>query len=160
MTLYIFNPEHDYALAHNDEHFMTLQSAVQFANDCASFLRYVTDDEEQSLFLPYSTPIPDLSGFHPAHVVPWGWDKLVTHQLRNAGLSDEHLPTPFPTLCRRALRPNLLPAHHAPQGANLLPISPDLLPYKHPILPPRTQVNGLQSLPRPSIASPAGLVCF
>ena len=94
MTLYIFNPEHDYALAHNDEHFMALQSAVQFANDCAPFLRYVADDEEQSLFLPYSAPLPDLSGFHPAHVVPWGWDKLVTHQLRNAGLSDEHLPTP------------------------------------------------------------------
>ena len=94
MTLYIFNPEHDYALANNDEHFMALQSAVQFANDCAPFLRYLSDDDDSHLFLPYSTPRPDLSNLHPQRVVPWGWDKLVTYQLRNAGLSDEHLPSP------------------------------------------------------------------
>lgn len=94
MTLYIFNPEHDYALANNDEHFMALQSAVQFANDCAQFWHYLSDDCDHFLFLPYSTPLPDLSNLHPDHIVPWGWDKLVTYQLHNAGLSDVHLPSP------------------------------------------------------------------
>ena len=94
MTLYVFNPEHDYALANNDEHFMALQSAVQFANDCAPFWHYLSDDCDHFLFLPYSTPLPDLSNLHPDRIVPWGWDKLVTYQLHNAGLSDIHLPSP------------------------------------------------------------------
>ena len=47
-------------------------------------------------------------------------------------------PTHLPTLCRRAVCTNSLPTHHAPQGANLFPICPDLLhkqnthpPYPH-----------------------------
>lgn len=94
MTLYVFNPEHDYALANNDEHFMALQSAVQFANDCAPFWHYLSDDSDRLLFLPYSTPLPNLSDLRPDRVIPWGWDKLVVRQLRDAGLSEEHLPTP------------------------------------------------------------------
>ena len=69
-------------------------------------------------------------------------------------------PTHRPTLCRRAVRANSLPTHHAPPGANLLPTCKDLLPYKTHPSPTLTLVNVLPSLPRSPIASPVGLIRF
>ena len=44
-ALYIFNPEHGYALANNDPHFMPPASAVKFALDCALFLQYLVPED-------------------------------------------------------------------------------------------------------------------
>ena len=52
MTLYVFNPEHDYALANNDPHFVAPASAIRFADECATVLRHIVEDEG-ILFLPY-----------------------------------------------------------------------------------------------------------
>lgn len=88
MTLYLFNPEHDYALANSDPHFMAPASAVKFADDCALFLRYLAP-KEGFIFLPYRKTKPfydianDTFADQPGHIDeirPWGWDQLMRHQ--------------------------------------------------------------------------------
>lgn len=92
-VLYLFNPEHDYALANNSEHFVPLQSAVQFARDCAPFVRYLADTEDVLLFNPYDDQPLDLSTMEDLDIRPWGWDRLVRRQLRAAGVANRLLPT-------------------------------------------------------------------
>ncbi len=92
MYLYVFNPEHDYALANNGAHFVPPASAVQFADDCALFLSHLVE-EDSCIFLPYrqrsrfyvvsdgtfaDTP-PAVEG-----VRPWGWNALLAQQCREA----------------------------------------------------------------------------
>lgn len=88
MTLYIFNPEHDYALANNEPHFVPPASAVKFAHDCAPFLRHIVADDG-FIYLPYADAEPFLSlqgqklATLPTPVTrlqPWGWDPLVVRQ--------------------------------------------------------------------------------
>ena len=90
MTLYIFNPEHDYALANNEPHFVPPASAVKFAHDCAPFLRHIVPDDGV-IYLPYSDAEPFLSlrgdklTTLPGPVTrlqPWGWDPLVLRQCK------------------------------------------------------------------------------
>lgn len=90
-TLYIFNPEHDYALAHDSDHFVPLQSALRFAKECAPFLRHLFGNIH--IFCPYDTPTLDLSELSFDHIQPWGWDRLIRQQLRNAGVSESLLPS-------------------------------------------------------------------
>ena len=92
-VLYLFNPEHDYALANNSEHFVPLQSAVQFAQDCAPFVRHLADTEDVLLFNPYDDQPLDLSMMEDMDIRPWGWDRLVRRQLRAAGVANRLLPT-------------------------------------------------------------------
>jgi len=92
MTLYLFNPEHDYAWANNDPHFMAPASATKFADDCAEFLRYLAEDEEFCIFRPYSNqPLANPQAIQ--RVVPWGWDRLMHHQLSTAGINPAALPS-------------------------------------------------------------------
>ena len=101
MTLYVFNPEHDYALANNDPHFVAPASAIRFADECAPFLRHITEDEG-ILFLPYQEKpfltfqTMEASRELPAaidRVYPWGWDPSIALQLREAGIAEHLLPT-------------------------------------------------------------------
>lgn len=92
MTLYVFNPEHDYALANNDSHFMPLQSAVQFAHECAPFLHYLINEEEHHIFLPYATDRNAIPISDNLNIKVWGWDKLVVRQLSEAGIPSSLLP--------------------------------------------------------------------
>ena len=92
-ALCLFNPEHDYALANNSEHFVPLQSAVQFARDCAPFVRYLADNDNVLLFNPYDEHPLDLSTMEDVELHPWGWDRLMRRQLRAAGLREALLPT-------------------------------------------------------------------
>lgn len=101
MTLYVFNPEHDYALANNDPHFVAPASAIRFADECAPFLRHITEDKG-ILFLPYqekhylSSETMEASHELPAtvdRVCPWGWDHAIALQLREAGVPEHLLPT-------------------------------------------------------------------
>lgn len=101
MTLYVFNPEHDYAQANNDPHFLAPASAIRFADECASFLRFLTE-EEGVLFRPYhkepfenlqtgsSISLPDSI----TRIRPWGWNPALCRQLRLTGIDDLLLPTP------------------------------------------------------------------
>lgn len=92
MYLYVFNPEHDYALANGGAHFVPPASAMQFADDCALFLSHL-EEEDGCIFLPYrqrsrfyvvsdgtfaDTPPPI------DEVRPWGWNVLLARQCREA----------------------------------------------------------------------------
>ncbi|MCR4736786.1 MAG: hypothetical protein K5846_01335 [Bacteroidales bacterium] len=101
MTLYVFNPEHDYALANNDPHFVAPASAIRFADECATVLRHIVEDEG-ILFLPYqekhflSFATMEASRELPTgidRVCPWGWDHAIALQLREAGVPEHLLPT-------------------------------------------------------------------
>lgn len=122
MTLYVFNPEHDYALANDDEHFVAPSSAVRFARDCALFPAFYAysptlpafHSENQTytietptspvlVFQPYqsdmfcvdaTTGIAVNSFESVTEVAPWGWDKLIIRQLLEAGLPSHLLPGP------------------------------------------------------------------
>ncbi len=91
MVLYLFNPEHDYALAHHDPHFMAPASAIRFAHDCALFWQHLVD-EEGYIFLPYreGAQFYDLQTrtytekpVRIDRIEPWGWDKLMQYQLKD-----------------------------------------------------------------------------
>ncbi len=89
--IYLFNPEHDYALANNGKHFVPPLSAVKFAQDCAPFLRYLINPDD-IIFQPYQDNERFLSATGLAGrpmkvegIRPWGWDALVLQQLRSEG---------------------------------------------------------------------------
>ena len=99
MELFVFNPEHDYALADNQPQFVALRSAAQFAYDCAPFMRYLADDEAEVLdaYRPFGKEFQ--KNFAPLEnadritkVTPWGWDAAVVYQLRRIGIPDNLLP--------------------------------------------------------------------
>lgn len=132
MTLYIFNPEHDYALANNDPHFMAPASACQFADECASFLPFIAADSDAMVFRPYSKDNRMIDFQNVTRVVPWGWDPLVVHQLREVGVSDELLPTSsqLNSLRQLAHRRQTIPAMNflrARCPELTMPVSPVLL---------------------------------
>ena len=100
MELFVFNPEHDYALADNQPQFVALRSAAQFAYDCAPFMRYLADDEAEVLdaYRPFGKEFQ--KNFAPLEnadritkVTPWGWDAAAVYQLRCIGVPDNLLPT-------------------------------------------------------------------
>lgn len=100
MELLVFNPEHDYALADNHPHFVALRSAAKFAYDCASFMRYLSEDECVVLdaYEPFGKDFrkkfqPLLEPQHITKVIPWGWDAAVVYQLRRIGVDESLLPT-------------------------------------------------------------------
>ena len=96
----VFNPEHDYALADNQPQYVTLRTAAQFAYDCASFMRYLYDNEDMVLnaYEPFGKEFrknfrPLAEAEQVTKVIPWGWDTAVTYQLRRIGIPDTLLPT-------------------------------------------------------------------
>ena len=100
MELFVFNPEHDYALADNQPQFVALRSAAQFAYDCAPFMRYLADAEAEVLDAYRSFGKEFQKNFAPLEnadritkVTPWGWDAAVVYQLRRIGIPDNLLPT-------------------------------------------------------------------
>ena len=106
MKLYCFNPEHDLAIANNNENFQAPESATLLSSDLAQLPAWYADVDslilcEQS-FLPYTTPVglkvatvPPYSEDVPSlcTVEPWGWDAAVRKQLITLGVSPIVLPT-------------------------------------------------------------------
>lgn len=137
MTLYVFNPEHDYALANNDPHFVAPASAIRFADECAPFLQYITEDEGV-LFRPYQqkpfSPFKSTEGSpnFPVsidRVCPWGWDPAVVLQLQEAGVPEQLLPSredleSLRTLAHRQTAAKAMRYLHQQMG-NKLPLPPD-----------------------------------
>ncbi len=86
MRILVFNPEHDYAIANDDKNYVALGSALQFAEDCASFAGYYPFDNGMVL-----QQCADMSSV--TQVVPWGWDKVVIKKLKNSGIDSRLLPS-------------------------------------------------------------------
>ena len=110
MNLYLFNPDHDLALAHGHTHYVPPASAVAFAVDAAPIVSWLTRDAAvlvPELSLPddflrllqelrkecrwvTQQELPELS---VEKVVPWGWNYNIRERLKKWGVSDETLPT-------------------------------------------------------------------
>ncbi len=99
MEFFVFNPEHDYALADGNASYMAMRSAANFSHDCAPFLNclfhdchvhnlYVRDDGEYVRNCKIGCDVDDIDS-----VTAWGWDRAVRQNLLNAGMPERLLPS-------------------------------------------------------------------
>lgn len=115
MTLHIFNPEHEIALAENNARFTPPMAARDLADDL-SFLpalwaekgdAILVDDKMKAIQTYHQLPLKEFGEFFflvpsdvPAFfanrsnvkIAPWGWDKTVRETLSNHGVPDSLLP--------------------------------------------------------------------
>lgn len=111
MKLYVFNPDTDMALAHNNENYLAPASVSQMAHDLALLPMWYTLSEgavlapsaynadflkEMQRLFSLSVQLvtePELSECAEVQVFPWGWNLTLRKHLIKAGLSEQKLPT-------------------------------------------------------------------
>ncbi len=116
MTIHIFNPDHDHALAANHPNYTPPHAARQLRSDLAFLPSLWADDGDivvvedttaaanalRKLKLTHSssvtfTTLDQLKSvvgtWEDVHISPWGWDKRITHQLLRAGVPSQLLPS-------------------------------------------------------------------
>lgn len=107
-ALHIFNPDHDLALAHGTNHYVSPASALEFARDCAalplwfsqkaSVLMPTTHLPENFLhiFQKCGLPISLITDTQMADcqwkIFPWGWNYNLYQQLLKMGVPAQNLP--------------------------------------------------------------------
>ena len=74
---YVFNPEHDLALANGDRHFIAPRNIREMARDLAPLMEVMKSHYEA---YDLNTPLP------------WGWDSEVVERMRKMGISAALLP--------------------------------------------------------------------
>ena len=88
MTLYIFNPENDMALADGHPGYTPPAQIQQMRRELWWLPQWWAEDEdfvwngEERLALPPDT-----------HIEPWGWSPALCHQLKQAGVQESLLPS-------------------------------------------------------------------
>lgn len=108
-TLFVFNPDHDLALAHGTNHYMSPISALQFLHDAAAlpiwlfphttaciyastlpenFLLLLKNCKMKSSFLFNNQNVDSFST-----IQTWGWNYNIVQQLLKRGVSAEKLPS-------------------------------------------------------------------
>lgn len=110
VNVYLFNPEHDLALAHGTHNYTAPPFARQLRHDLrllpawlatAGSYVAVPDDapiEEDSRWLLEHhlevTPVAlsQIADLGPCRIHPWGWDAALRYQLFQSGVLPEHLP--------------------------------------------------------------------
>ena len=133
MELYLFNPEHDLALAHGEPHYLPPQIVRQFAQDYAllpfwyaknnSSLLLFSEEQQQflhhynrlfnrSLTGIFHSQLKELSDLSKSN--PWGWNTTLIEQLIKAGITQQLLPSlayikDLTQLSHRSFSVNLLP---------------------------------------------------
>jgi hypothetical protein len=131
--IYLFNPDHDLALASGKEHYMAPASARQMAADLALLPAWYAEGEEacvcsssvgDAAFLdaaqaPFGVSVPLLSERELADVpeatfLPWGWNPALRRRLLTLGVDAARLPSPerlalFRKASHRSLAVSLLP---------------------------------------------------
>ena len=90
-VLYVFNPEHDLALANGSPYFDAPLSAKQFAADCRTLLQWVLGTDRDIYCSCEMLRDIDIATIEA--VVPWGWDKAVVNSLLKAGAPPSLLPS-------------------------------------------------------------------
>lgn len=100
--LYIFNPDHDLALASDSDHFDAPQSAKVFAHDFSVLPIWYgdenaviyTENAEQSWLVEQQTLFPQLRNnsfatqpAESAEISPWGWNKTIRRYFEKKGVS-------------------------------------------------------------------------
>ena len=109
--VYLFNPEHDLALAHGAHNYTAPPFARQFRHDlrllpawvapAGSYIAIPDDcsvDEDRRWLQDHHldiTPVPisQIADLGDCRIQPWGWDATLRHQLLQAGVSPDNLPT-------------------------------------------------------------------
>ena len=109
--IYLFNPEHDLALAHGAHNYTAPPFARQFRHDlrllpswvapAGSYIAIPDDcsiDEDRHWLYDHHldiTPIPisTIAEIGDCRINPWGWDATLRHQLLQSGVSPDNLPT-------------------------------------------------------------------
>lgn len=109
--VYLFNPEHDLALAHGVHNYTAPPFARQLRHDLRLLPAWLAP-EGAYVAVPDNAPIEDDRRWLQAHhldvnpvrmseiahlgdccIHPWGWNATLRHQLRQAGVSSACLPT-------------------------------------------------------------------
>lgn len=90
-VLYVFNPEHDLALANGSPYFDAPLSAKQFATDCRMLLKWALGTDNDIYCSSEMLRTSDISSTKA--VVSWGWDKTVVNSLLKAGVAPSLLPS-------------------------------------------------------------------
>ena len=111
VDVYLFNPEHDLALAHGAHNYTAPPFARQLRHDlrllpawvapAGSFIAIPDDapiEEDRRWLLDHHldiTPVPisQVADLGPCSIHPWGWDATMRHQLLACGVSSDFLPT-------------------------------------------------------------------
>ena len=111
VDVYLFNPEHDLALAHGAHNYTAPPFARQLRHDlrllpawvapAGSFIAIPDDapiEEDRRWLLDHHldiTPVPisGIADLGPCRIHPWGWDATMLHQLLACGVSSDFLPT-------------------------------------------------------------------
>ncbi len=111
VNVYLFNPEHDLALAHGAHNYTAPPFARQFRHDlrllpawlapAGAYIAVPDDaplDEDRRWLSGHHldiTPVPisQIADFGECRIHPWGWDATLRHQLLQAGISLDDLPT-------------------------------------------------------------------
>ena len=109
--VYLFNPEHDLALAHGAHNYTAPPFARQLRHDlrllpawlahAGSFIAVPDDvpiDKDRLWLLDQGfdvipVPISQIAALGPCRIRPWGWDAALRYQLFQAGVMPEYLPT-------------------------------------------------------------------
>ena len=81
--IYLFNPEHDLALANGDRHFIAPRNIREMAGDLAALMSIAAPLYER--VSPPCSTVP--------HPIPWGWDAASAERFKKMGIPAEALPT-------------------------------------------------------------------
>ncbi len=109
VTLHIFNPSHDEALAAHSPYYYPSKIARHLANEWGA-LPMLWASENDYILLPDEAVKPEEAESNAVHFIrpsdlnaqlwnsihsiqPWGWDALLVHQLRKVGAPNSLLPT-------------------------------------------------------------------
>lgn len=111
MKLYVFNPDSDMALAHNDENYMAPAPIRQMEHDLALLPMWYAlpgsavlapsaynADYLKTMHQIFSLSVqlitePELPEYAEAQVIPWGWNPAIRKRLLNGGIIEGNLPT-------------------------------------------------------------------
>lgn len=100
--IFVFNPEHDLALANGDRHYIPPKNIREMARDLAPLMDAALASS------PWGVTSLDTGG---CNLQPWGWDFSVVEYFKKSGVSPETLPSDdaLVSLSRRSERAT---AHH------------------------------------------------
>lgn len=105
--LYLFNPDHDLALANFDPNYMPSANVRQLASDLALLPAWYAKPDDsvwaasafnQAFLDNMKSDFPDLPSLCTATDIilfpsPWGWNPAVANRLSRSGISQENLPS-------------------------------------------------------------------
>ena len=133
VDVYLFNPEHDLALAHGEHNYTAPPFARQFRYDLrllpawlapAGAFVAVPDDapieEDRQRLQDHGLdvkpiPISQIAELGACYIHPWGWDAALRYRLQQAGVLTDYLPTDeqLDWIRRLSHRRTTIAVHHA-----------------------------------------------